>query len=161
MDNLVYLFRKYFMLRVVVTVGLCVLAAVVVGSGLRGNSAVTSLSPIDLDQPARLVVQAPGTSTTKGSEAEQSVAANTKNTASLTSASNSGSPANNGNVSSLGQALKILATKPIDTEAAKGVAATDNAANVKTNAQPQTESVVASKNKAVTNQPVSEAAKGR
>jgi hypothetical protein len=168
-EKIIDLYRKHFMLRLVATVGLCVLAAVVIGSGLRGNTTTSSVVPVDLDQPARLAVQPPATQN-QSSNTGQSIAASSKSSTTTTNSVGSGSssPANNTNVSSLSQAIKILATKPVETEGDKNVATTNttNAASVKTGGQvavPQPEAAIAStsNNSTGSSQTKSGAAKGR
>lgn len=121
MEKIVYLFRKHFMLRIVVTVGLCLIAAVFIGSGLRGP-APTTVPVLDIDQPARLA-------SVKGTGASEQVQNVVSNKATTTQSTTIGST---GNVSSLSQAIKILATKPVNPDADKSVAgASSNTAVVK------------------------------
>lgn len=121
MDKLIYLFQKHFTLRLVVTVGLCLITAVLIGSGLRGPAPAT-VPVLDIDQPARLA-SAKGSG---ASEQVQNVVAN--KAATNTQGTTIGS---NGNVSSLSQAIKILATKPVNPDADKSVAGSGNTAVVK------------------------------
>lgn len=128
MDKLLYLLKRHFLLRAAITVGLCLAAAVLIGSGLRTVTTSAVSTGADFDQPARLSNQAPAAKA--GLDVAQSASGN-KVSAAPTSAPAQNVSVVNNNVNSLGQAIKILAAKPANPDGDKSVATNNSNAATK------------------------------